>query len=402
MDISRLDEEAFAAASSQVAAMLRRSDQLQKLEQYQQLAVRKRVILQCFSLFLSFAFAQAAVEAMLKTTVQSQLEGVRNGLSQLYSVHEDVKMIETALKDVLEQANFFTQVQIKLKTLKEQNNVHVQCSSAMENLHAIYHIQETIENTYELLKDSKLLHVHKNLMELENARDDVMFEVFKSRVDSHYDQKILADYFAEVAKLVEELGKQLWYIVSRTLEAVRGADPGPQQLVTALRIIEREERIDQFHKERQISTGFLPLGRPRRWREKCFNVLENVVCQRIEGNQLEDRSLNKQWLARYLELCRMTVLQDLRVIKVSNVALKLLFCRWLYIVFSTRLNEIASDTLEKNELLQLLNWVRLYGFVEWYEGAAPEADMNGHYYTPLPSILFQMIDDQTCFRFRRG
>lgn len=43
-------------------------------------------------------------------------------------------------------------------------------------------------------------------------------------------------------KLAQDLGKQLWYILGRTLEAVRGSDPGPQQVVTALRIIEREER----------------------------------------------------------------------------------------------------------------------------------------------------------------
>jgi hypothetical protein len=52
----------------------------------------------------------------------------------------------------------------------------------------------------------------------------------------------LKNYFAEVEKLAFELGKQLWYILGRTLEAVRGNDPGPQQVVTALRIIEREER----------------------------------------------------------------------------------------------------------------------------------------------------------------
>lgn len=39
-----------------------------------------------------------------------------------------------------------------------------------------------------------------------------------------------------------ELGKQLWYICSRALEAVRGEGAGPSQLVSALRIIEREQR----------------------------------------------------------------------------------------------------------------------------------------------------------------
>ena len=40
-----------------------------------------------------------------------------------------------------------------------------------------------------------------------------------------------------------------------------------------------------------------------------------VVC-RIEGNQLEDRTTNKMWLVRHLEITRQLVLEDLRVVKV--------------------------------------------------------------------------------------
>lgn len=53
---------------------------------------------------------------------------------------------------------------------------------------------------------------------------------------------MLKNYFVDVEKLVNDLGKQLWWICSRALEAVRDNDNGAQQLVSALRIIEREER----------------------------------------------------------------------------------------------------------------------------------------------------------------
>lgn len=42
-------------------------------------------------------------------------------------------------------------------------------------------------------------------------------------------------------KLVQDLGKQIWYICSRALEAVSD-NSATKQLVSALRIIEREER----------------------------------------------------------------------------------------------------------------------------------------------------------------
>lgn len=85
----------------------------------------------------------------------------------------------------------------------------------------------------------------------------------------------------------------------------------PQQLVSVLRIIEREERsvnssrnrlrIDQYFRDRCTALGnFVPPGRPREWRKKTFAVLEHTVRQRVEGNQFEDRNINKQWLARFV------------------------------------------------------------------------------------------------------
>ena len=44
---------------------------------------------------------------------------------------------------------------------------------------------------------------------------------------------------------MEDLGKQIWYICSRALEAVHGNDNALSQLVSALRIIEREGRYLQ-------------------------------------------------------------------------------------------------------------------------------------------------------------
>ena len=38
---------------------------------------------------------------------------------------------------------------------------------------------------------------------------------------------------------------------------------------------------------------------------------------RIEGNQMEDRSSNKMWLVRHLEVTRQIMLEDLKVAKVT-------------------------------------------------------------------------------------
>ena len=103
--------------------------------------------------------------------------------------------------------------------------------------------------------------------------------------------------------------------------------------MTALRLIEREEKSDAECAQRQKSTGFMPRGRPKKWKQMglevsgprkillrvkmsyFFQVLRRNVQERIEGNQLETRSENKMWLVRHLELIRIITMEDLRIVK---------------------------------------------------------------------------------------
>lgn len=47
-----------------------------------------------------------------------------------------------------------------------------------------------------------------------------------------------------------------------------------------------------------------------------FNKLS--LDNRIEGSQLEDRTIDKMWLVRHLELIRQNMVGDLRVVKVHQ------------------------------------------------------------------------------------
>ena len=137
--------------------------------------------------------------------------------------------------------------------------------------------------------------------------------------------------------------KQLKATLRRTLNTVRR---DPKKIVTALRVIEREEKVDQECNLRHKSTGFIPPDRPKNWKSKCMDgmdvfkiflncyfillnfsplcsiksisgldVFKRNVMERIEGNQLEDREQDKMWLVRHLELIRKFTLEDLRIVK---------------------------------------------------------------------------------------
>lgn len=75
----QLDAEAKQVAIKQLTNMFQRPGQLEKVEQYKRTLVRKK----------------ASVEALLKSGMQSQLDGARIGLNQIALCLQESKDIET-------------------------------------------------------------------------------------------------------------------------------------------------------------------------------------------------------------------------------------------------------------------------------------------------------------------
>lgn len=150
------------------------------------------------------------------------------------------------------------------------------------------------------------------LSDLENSRNDLLLELHKLPNQSLHDVVTLKTYFKEVDVSSKLLETEIRLIMDRTLNTVRKE---PTALVTALRIVEREEKYDAEALKLQKQTGFLPPGRPKKWKQMIFDVLEKAVATRIEGTQTEGREDHKLWLVKYLELIRMLVVEDLRVVK---------------------------------------------------------------------------------------
>lgn len=79
MELQQLESDAKLAALRDVKNMLQRPGQLEKVDQYKHRVGRKK----------------ASVEAMLKTAMQSQLDGVKEGLKHLESSVRDIRDVDT-------------------------------------------------------------------------------------------------------------------------------------------------------------------------------------------------------------------------------------------------------------------------------------------------------------------
>lgn len=431
-DMNQIEKEAAMTAAKHVANMLQRPDQLEKVDKYMHRELRKK----------------ASVDGVLKTAMQTQLDGVQTGLYQLDAALTEIKEIDKDIQEIQEALKYIPKLVHNLGPLKIESKEHSQCSAALENLEHILNIPKSVQDAMDLISEGKLLAAHQSLAILEKSRDDLLLEMHKLSNQSPTDQNMLKHYFSDVEKLSEELSKQLWLILCRTLTSVRKE---PKIIVSALRIIEREEIEDAAAIGLHKRTGYMKVGRPKQWRNKAFEILKQSVLERIEGNQFEDRSGNKMWLVTHLEVTRQIVVDDLRVVKSACVPcfppkyqIFEEYVKMYHDCLSRHLQDLIGNKLEDNEYITILTWISAYGSDEmlghpdlnidvsklpplleksvvndlenqylynvkrnyrdwmknalntdvkdWHLPEGPDEDERGHYHTQLPLIMYNMLD----------
>lgn len=195
-------------------------------------------------------------------------------------------------------------------------------------------------------------------MMMEHLRDDILSQLHLRGLSSA--QATVLSYFSGLQELNESLAKQLWGIVGSSLKLVR---EDPVLFVTAIRIIEREEKIDDTL---LLDATFLPPGRPKGWRQKFYHVLqETITAAHFNAVRMDAEGPG---LAKHLAALQKAIVSELQVVKDLMVQCVpahyniLSVCTATYHrALGSHLQDILREDLDKQSLFLLLEWVlRMY------------------------------------------
>ncbi|KAM3870414.1 exocyst complex component 3-like protein [Diretmus argenteus] len=384
-EVERAECLARGAALKWASGVFCRPEHLERLSQYKKRESQRTT----------------SIHSRLKSMVQSYLEGVGWGLEQLREARAELKEVSHALRKAGLESSRNAEGVKSLETLREVSVNHCQLLAAVSNIPQLFSVRSMVLETERLVESRRLLEAHARLMDLERWQDDILWQLrgatghagMTGSTLSTEDEELVTKYFSGVGRLVEALGKEIWAVVSSGLALAR---QNPTPFVSAVRIVEREEALDRALLEERGGAGGhsrpLPPGRPRCWRERFFQVLQEAVSTRFRSvSYLHTRGPG---LAGHLSALQHGITADLATVRhllehcvPPHYRLTGVYLRASHRCLHAHLAQVSSWELESGEIFAVLNWVlHIYNSPDMMGHPELQAEMEKEELGPLISL----------------
>ncbi|XP_020138148.2 exocyst complex component 3-like protein [Microcebus murinus] len=409
----RAERLARGAALKWASGIFYRPEQLARLGQYRSREVQRT----------------CSLEARIKSVVQSYLEGVQTGVWQLAQALEAMQGTREALSQAHGLLQDISKSSQTLETLREQVSQHKQLQALSQLLPRLQAVPAAVAHTQTLIDAQRLLEAYVSLRELEQLQEETWAPLGSLELP----------VFQELGLLAEALGQ--------AVEAAAGAAgqlarEDPALLVAAVRVAEMEAGRTTH------------LGQaPRDWRQRCLQALQEGLERVHFGTSLLP---GPGALAEWLEALRVALPAEMATAEAlvapccpPHYKVVQLWAHTLHSGLRRRLQQLltgpelgASDafallhwalhvylgqemmgslelgpeadvsqlepllTLENVEQLEatfvakvqasVAQWLQkaLDGEVaEWSQEQEPNTDPSGFYYSPMPAIVLQILDE---------
>eukprot|EP00055_Hartaetosiga_balthica_P014965 m.85426 g.85426 ORF g.85426 m.85426 type:complete len:787 (+) comp8741_c0_seq2:114-2474(+) len=430
--------EAITRARRSVAQTLQRPDDFAKVEQLRLRALRKRV----------------AIEKRLKTVVQSQITDVYEAFHLLERSLQDLKTVQTRVDESESLIKNCDQLQHHVGQAKVVSNSRNKLQSTMKQLEHICSLPEDVEEIETMLAEEQtdLLEIHSKLMAVERRVCEIQSKIADSMKRS-FDTDIKT-YFEKLKTVSKKFEDMVMFVGKKPLKLV---EEDPTTLVSVLRIIYREEKLDEGRnfswakKKELLKTYFDMLETDIENTFDCMlggNTQVVAFLQNFDDFYFQDLRTAKEKLPKcfppsidifdfylnhyHAQLCKMTeYMRNSSSMEPSGIMSLL---NWVHDYRSTMKKQLSVNVSEltiqllgvdednlKDEYIEMLQdkirqWISkiVAGDVKiWLDNKGHNADDNYEekmptlsgddlYVTDTPVILFTMIEQQLGVAFQRG
>ena len=107
-----------------------------------------------------------------------------------------------------------------LHELKTESLKYEQLKTIQAHLKDLYKIPESVKLTENLIEEGQMLEAHRELLELEKNRDDLLFKLHQENQNNENHTNIrnlIKEHFASVSVVSIQMEKKLKFILRRTL-----------------------------------------------------------------------------------------------------------------------------------------------------------------------------------------
>ncbi|CAF0747598.1 unnamed protein product [Brachionus calyciflorus] len=304
------------------------------------------------------------IENQLKSAIQSHFISVNSCMDQLKDVNKNMIEVKDTIYSIQEEYKTISHLENTLGELRKEAMKHKQLKSAKENVQNILNVHDLSKKAQQHIDDENILLAHKCIFDMEKCRNDILEELGNTSDKNHNidDIKLVEEFFKKVKELQKTLHNHIFVTIKRMHDVSKSR---PEQLVTALRIIAREEALDEYWIKKKQETGFAPSDRPRRWREECFETIRQLIDTKLQGCRILERETDEFWFSKHLGNISSRFLEDLEVVKKlcepcfpPSMKLFDFYAETVHESISKYfLQLIDSDQIKEREFYILLEWI---------------------------------------------
>ncbi|XP_076988823.1 exocyst complex component 3-like protein isoform X2 [Tamandua tetradactyla] len=409
----KAEQLARGAALKWASGIFYRPEQLTRLGQYRSREMQRT----------------CSLEARIKSVMQSYLEGVQTGVGQLAQALESMQGAREALGQACGLLQSMAESAETLAPLQEQVAQHKQLKALSQLLPRLQAVPAAVTHTQSLIDAQQLLEAYVSLRELEQLREETW---------AHLGDLELPD-LEGLGPLAEALGQAVEMVAGTAGQLAR---EDPALLVAAVRVAEVETR-------RTTALG----QAPRNWRQRCLQALQDGLERVHFGTHLLP---GPGALAEWLEALQVALPAELATAEAlvapccpPHYKVVQLWAHTLHRGLRRSLQQVlAGPELGAADAFTLLHWAlhvylgpEMMGSLElgpeadvsqlepllsledvewlettfvakvqasvaqwlqkaldgevakWGQEQEPDMDPSGFYYSPMPAIVLQILDE---------